>query len=158
MTSRSTIRTVATLVASLAVVTMFAGVGAAAPLGIDTGLADEGSQSGSGGGGAVDISTGQGPGVNGSAAVGVDQENQSLTVAADGQGGPNGDDVGGGVECTFTAAPENPCEVDSPGGGGGPGLPSPPGDGLPSPPGDGLPSLPSPPTDQLPAPGGLLSL
>lgn len=149
--------------AALSVVTMFAGSAAAIDLGavsvddssddaavdIDTGLDTEASQSGGGGSGGVSVQTDQG-GAQGSGAVEGDVQNQSLTVAAAGEGGPAGNTVGGAVECEISPDsaqnPQEACDYQLPGGDSSPlpddqlpGLPGLPGDRLPVDPGGGIP-------------------
>lgn len=154
MTARNTVRLLVTLGAALCVVTMFAGSAAAVDLGavsvddggddaavdIDTGLDTEADQSGGGGSGNVAVDTDQG-GAEGAGAVEGDVQNQSVTVAASGEGGPAGNEVGGGVECELSPDsaqnPQEACEFDTPGGDNP--LPEDPGGDLPIDPGGNLP-------------------
>lgn len=115
--------------AALGVVTLFAGSATAVDLGgggvseeggdaVDVTLDTETSDSGGGGSGRVAVESEWG-GADGSGAVAGGVEDQSLTVAAAGEGGPAGDEVGGGIECAVSPDSaqnrQEACEVDSPG-------------------------------------------
>lgn len=160
MLERNTVRTIVALVTALCVATTFAGSAAAIDLGavsvddsgddaavdIDTGLDTEASQSGGGGSGHVSVDSDEG-GAAGAGAVEGDAENQSVTVAAAGEGGPAGDEQRGSVECTFDQEsaqdPQEACDYQLPGGDDSPlpddQLPELPGDDLPVDPGGGIP-------------------
>lgn len=185
MTSRTVVRTVVTLAMALCVITMFAGSAAAlinvdtdeeqeesgGLVDVDTGLDSDASQDGGGGSGGLAVSTSQG-GAGGVGSVEADATDPSLTIGAEGEGGPAGNQMNASVECTLgpSAAedPQSVCETDTPGSipSPGEGIPSPgdslpsPGEGIPSP-GDSLPSIgdgvPSP-GDGVPGVGSLLSL
>jgi hypothetical protein len=149
---------------ALCVATMFAGSAAALVnvdtgeeqesdglVNVDTGLDSDASQSGGGGSGGLAVNTSQG-GVAGVGSVQADANDPSLTVGAEGEGGPAGNQVNASVECTLGPGaaedPQSVCETETPGGG----IPS-PGDSLPSP-GEGVPS----PGDVLPSGGNPLAL
>lgn len=129
MTSRTTVRTVVTLVAALCVVTMFTGSAVALVnfgsdaadddddglVNIDTGLDTEAGESGGGGFGGLSVDTDQG-GASGVGAVEANAATQELNVTLEGQGGPGAEEerTKVGVDCTLSpdsaTAPQDACE------------------------------------------------
>lgn len=170
MTARLTVRTMATLVTALGVVTMFTGSAVAVGLGpvgvaeedgdavVDVELDTDAGETGSGGSGTVAVDSAQG-GAEGTGAVAGDVEEQSLNVTAAGEGGPAGEASNGSVSCEISPDsvrnPQDVCDYEAPGGGENP-IPDAPGDELPDGelPGDDLPELPDEEPPELPGDGG----
>lgn len=127
MPTRNTVRTVASLAAALCVVTMFAGMAAAAPVDVSASLSGDADEESGEGEVAVESDEGE---VNGNGYVDADSESQEVTVGAAGGGSAGEQGESGAVECTLPPAEDNPeeaCEVQPPGDGE---LPD-PGDSLP---------------------------